>query len=79
MASRAATLEWVDASTPALLLTPCCEVASGVRVSDHGNFFWAHPRRRLGGGGGGPPKPNRAVGLDMLKSAGKYCPFAWPE
>jgi hypothetical protein len=41
--SRAATLEGVVASTSALLLTPCCEVARAVQVSDPDHFFWAHP------------------------------------
>jgi hypothetical protein len=41
--SRPATVDWFVVSTPALLVTPCCEVARGVQVSDHDHFAWAQP------------------------------------
>ena len=37
------TLEGVAASTAALLLTPSCEVARPVQVSNDDHLIWAHP------------------------------------
>jgi hypothetical protein len=41
--SHGAALDGVVASTAALLLTPGCEVARAVQVSNDDHFIWAHP------------------------------------
>ena len=38
-ARPASSLEWVVALAAALFLTPCCEVARAVQVSDRDHFF----------------------------------------